>query len=107
MGAHQDPGTTPRTLTRESPARPFQPPPDPPSSSTRPRPNRSSFQPTTSVDQTASSMLETSLDDPPPLSTSMRHNRSESMQFLETNLDDDEGSGLVAQNANSSASGGN
>jgi len=52
-------------------------------------------------------MLETSLDDPPPLSTSMRHNRSKSMQFLETNLDDDEGSGLVAQNANSSASGGN
>ena len=96
--AHQDPHSTLRgTMTRESPSRPFQPPPDPPSS--RPRseytPNRP-FQPSS-----ASRVLETSMDDPP-----LRHNRSKSMQFLETNLDEDGGevTGLVSQPAKLSRS---
>ena len=85
--AHDQGGRT--TLSRE-PARPFQPPPDPPATS---RPRSELIHSQQQQQFGSRRALETSLDDDPP----PRQTRSKSMQFLETNLDEDEGSGLVHQ----------
>ena len=94
------------TLSREAPARPFQPPPEPPNPRPRsehvPSQNNISAQSSFQQPEPRSRRLESSLDEDPPL----RHSRSKSMQILETNLDEDggESTGLVNQSAKLSRS---
>ena len=105
--SQQQQQTSTNTLSRnemQQPQRPYDPPPAPPGNPPRAN-NNSQARPASMVaasrptqTQRASRVLETSLDDDIGAAPqSSRHVRSKSMQFLETNLDEDndESSGLV------------
>ena len=87
------------TMTRSDiPQRPYDPPPAPPTTGRPVSMAAASSSRSNTNTPRASRVLETSLDSDPHGSGAGRHVRSKSMQFLETNLDEDESesSGLVS-----------